>query len=120
MEKYSEDQVLRYFKHVALPEATLKREPSLKLLADLQHHQITTVPFESLTLHYSKFHLLTIDPADVYKKVVERSMGGYCMELNTLFGTILRSLGFTVMATGGRVSQAYVGEAGDGYWGWYV
>jgi arylamine N-acetyltransferase len=120
MAKYNDDQLSQYFKHVALPEESLTRKPSIEFLRELHRRQVITVPFEGLALHYSKFHLLSLDPGDLFKKVVERNMGGYCMEMNNFFGTILRSLGFAVMSTGARLSHEYVGRGGEGYLGWCV
>ena len=43
------------------------------------------------------------------------------MELNCLFGTVLRTLGFDVCSVGARVSEAVDGgSSGGGYLGWYV
>lgn len=38
--------------------------------------------------------------------MVERQLDGYCMENTGIFFIVLRSLGYLVYATGGRVSHA--------------
>ena len=38
---------------------------------------------------------LSLDPQDLYQKIVMRRRGGYCFELNALFGWLLRELGYT-------------------------
>lgn len=81
----------------------------------LQLRHMARVPFESLTLHYSKHHRLSLDLEDLFEKIVGKGRGGYCMEVNAFFGAVLRSLGYTLINVGGRV------KAGDGeYKGWYV
>ncbi|KAJ5472788.1 hypothetical protein N7530_006789 [Penicillium desertorum] len=44
----------------------------------------------------------------VFEKIVDGNSdrGGYCMENNTLFGTVLRSLGYNTTSVGGRVNKA--------------
>jgi arylamine N-acetyltransferase len=77
------------------------------------------VAFGSLALHYSETHLLSLDPNNLFIKLVERNMGGYCMENNTFFGVVLRSLGYKLINAGARVSDATAGRPGPGYMGWY-
>jgi arylamine N-acetyltransferase len=114
---YTSDQLARYLKHVDFPSVECPKL-SLEWLAELQKRQIAKVPFESLSLHYSKHRLLSLDPEDLYQKVVGRGRGGYCMENNTFFGAILRSFGYTLFNAGARVSDATGGRPGGGYMGW--
>ncbi|KAH0565856.1 hypothetical protein GP486_000753 [Trichoglossum hirsutum] len=114
---YSPDQLTKYLTHISFPVGE-HAELSLSYLTELQKRHRAKVPFENLSLHYSKTHLLSLDPQDIYKKIVDRNMGGYCMEQNTFFGTVLQSLGFTLFFTGGRVSDAAAGLPGAGYTGW--
>lgn len=93
----------------------------LGLLASLQRQHLASVPFENLSVHYSaNDHIVSLDPEEVYAKIVTRRRGGYCMENNLLFGILLRSFGFTVYSTGGRVSNDVMHLPGGGYSGWYV
>jgi arylamine N-acetyltransferase len=107
---FTPEQLSEYFKHISFTFG-LPASHSLVYLSELQKYHLATVPFENLTLHYSKHHLLSLDPQDLFKKVVGRRRGGYCMEINAFFGNVLRSLGFTVFSTGGRVKpdQEYLG-----------
>ena len=41
---------------------------------------------------------LSLDPEDLYKKIVNNRRGGYCFELNGLYGQLLRAVGFNVKA----------------------
>lgn len=111
------DQLTEYFNHIRCP-APASKEPSLQFLTTLQKYHLARVPFENLSLHYSKHHLLSLDQDDLYSKIVHRGMGGYCMENNAFFGTVLRSLGFAVFSTGARVSNVTVGRPGGGFLGW--
>jgi len=80
---------------------------------------MATVPFENLALHYSTHHSITLDPECLFEKVVGRGRGGYCMENNCFFGTVLRTLGYAMVSVGARVSNATNGRADGGYTGLY-
>ena len=70
----------------------------------LQTHHLAHIPFENLALHYSTHRAISLHPDDVFDKIVaSASRGGYCMELNATFGTLLRTLGYRLYATGARV-----------------
>lgn len=47
--------------------------------------------------------MISLDKEDLFEKIVTLERGGYCMENNLLFSTVLRTLGFEVVATGARV-----------------
>ena len=124
---YKQDQISDYFDVIALPSRLQHEVPSLhhegheeralEFLRLLQIHQLATIPFENLSLHYSSHHDVSIDPDALYQKIVtyRRGRGGYCMENNCFFGTMLRSLGFNIFSAGARVS-----EDGRSYAPWYV
>ncbi|KAJ4406527.1 N-malonyltransferase fdb2 [Didymella pomorum] len=115
---YSGEQIHDYFDRINLPKkfsgssllsnkayATTK-EHGLPFLHALTRCHTCEVPFENLELHYSAHKTITLEPADLYTKIVTRRRGGRCMENNTFFATVLRSLGFEVRNCGGRVSRA--------------
>ncbi|UKZ78581.1 hypothetical protein TrVFT333_006327 [Trichoderma virens FT-333] len=102
MTAYSQDQLTRYLEHISYPRSKHPRD-ELQLLTELQAHHLARVPFESIGLHYSPHRILSLDPDDLFEKVVEKSKGGYCLEMNTFFCEILRVLGFTVLPIGARV-----------------
>lgn len=76
------------------------------------------VPFENISLHYSQHHSVSIDPEALFRKIVQGRRGGYCMENNGFFGIVLRSLGFSLYAVGGRVCDRRHMLVGDRYTGW--
>ncbi|KAL8383532.1 hypothetical protein RB595_010641 [Gaeumannomyces hyphopodioides] len=108
---YSEEQLAQYFAHLGYDPRADPTRPSgwldsdrLGFLTELQARQVARVPFESLSLHYSAANPpLSLDPQDLFRKIVHEGRGGYCMELNAFFGAVLRGLGFTLINTGGRV-----------------
>ena len=136
--RYSREQLDTYFAAIKLPAAHLSspllKDPLLArtyihgfpFLSALILHHLATVPFENLELHYSPYRNVSLDAEELYVRMVERGerRGGQCMQLNGLFGTVLRSLGFDVMSTAGRVNTACQavartpGYRGPSYNGW--
>lgn len=104
MATYSEEQLELYLQHIRYPR-TKHPEDRLQLLMGLVRHHQARVPFDSIALHYSPTRLLSLDPADLFDKIVTRSRGGYCMEVNELFATVLRTLGFKLYSAAGRVKH---------------
>ncbi len=120
MRTYTDEQLARYFEHIGVgvgsPDDARKRiaEDPMQFLTHLQRRHMSRVPFESLSLHYSRYRTLSLDPEDLFRKIVTNAngRGGYCMEVNNFFATILRSLGYTLISAGGRVKTP------AGYKGW--
>ncbi|KAF2628747.1 arylamine N-acetyltransferase 1 [Macroventuria anomochaeta] len=114
---YSREQISKYFERLKLPEkdqkydiAGLNPEDALKYLTLLQKYQLAAIPFENLTLHYSAHHSINVHPQALFTKIVgdNNGRGGYCMENNALFGTLLFSLGFNIYSAGARVNDGGV------------
>ena len=121
---YTAEQVYQIYDRIRLPQK-YRHDPSetkeltrgdggLELLSTLQRHHLANVPFENLELHYSPTKVINTDPELLFHKIVTQNTGrgGNCMENNLFFGTLLRTLGFSVMSTGGRVNTA-VAPSGD-------
>lgn len=109
---YTLSQLDQFYKRIDLPQEHRHTPEAASLtyafLTILQQHTLITLPFENLSLHYSRTPAIDLHPTSLFEKIVlnpENGRGGYCMELNTLFATVLRTLGFQVMSTGGRVSS---------------
>ena len=80
----------------------IKRErPSVPFLRRLQRRCLTTVPFENLDIHWQV--PIPFDLRHAWEKIVGRRRGGYCYELNGLFGWVLERLGFDVALLSGKV-----------------
>lgn len=121
----SPDQINAYLVRIGHPEpnpedaSSANNNYGLGLLASLQRQHLASVPFENLSVHYSpNDYTVSLDPEEVYAKIVTRRRGGYCMENNLLFGILLRSFGFTVYSAGGRVSHDVMHLPGGGFSGW--
>lgn len=108
------EQLAKYFKRVGL-DSRPTYQTGIELLTRLQQHQLTHIPFESLSLHYSVDRQVSIDLQDLYDKIVLRKRGGYCLENNAFFAGVLRSLGFQVMSIICRITYATRGIY-DGSW----
>lgn len=110
---YTGEQIKAYLSYISFPVTKYKTitaesariEDDLDYLSALQKYQLSHVPFENLLLHYSKERLISLDQDDLFEKIVasRNGRGGYCMQNNTFFGTVLQTLGFEVIPTGARV-----------------
>ncbi|MCP1305629.1 arylamine N-acetyltransferase family protein [Paenibacillus tyrfis] len=67
---------------------------SAAVLAELQECHIHSVPYENLDI--VRRIPLSLEVEDLIDKIVVRGRGGYCFELNALFGWLLRELGYPV------------------------
>ena len=66
--------------------------PDLETLARLQLAHLTQYPFQSLTTILDR--PVDLEDSSIYDKLVKRRAGGYCYELNGLFLSLLRHLGY--------------------------
>lgn len=108
---YTKAQLDQYFRHIGYSDSD-GAENTLGRLAEIQKRHLARVPFENITLHYSKHRRLSLDLDDLFQKIVIESRGGYCMEVNAFFAAVLRSLGYILFSAGGRV------RAPEGLTGW--
>jgi N-hydroxyarylamine O-acetyltransferase len=67
---------------------------SAAALAAIQERHLHAVPYENLDILLRR--PLSLEINDLYEKIVVRGRGGYCFELNALFGWLLRELGYPV------------------------
>ncbi|HEY0460551.1 MAG TPA: arylamine N-acetyltransferase [Pyrinomonadaceae bacterium] len=70
----------------------------------LQRQHLLNVPFENLDIHWKRPILL--DSEKFYEKIVGEKRGGFCYELNGLFGELLNKLGFPSRLISARVASA--------------
>jgi N-hydroxyarylamine O-acetyltransferase len=80
--------------------------PTAATLAALHRAHLATVPFENLDIVLGRG--ISVDFADVQRKLVDDRRGGYCYEHGLLFAAALERLGFAVDRLLARVG-------GDGY-----
>jgi N-hydroxyarylamine O-acetyltransferase len=78
-------------------------EPSADTLRRLQLAHLLAVPFENLSIHASE--PIVLDDELLFRKIVEQRRGGFCYELNGLFSTLLRTIGFDVARLSAQVAN---------------
>jgi N-hydroxyarylamine O-acetyltransferase len=80
-----------------------KPKPTLDWLGKLQLAHLLNVPFENYDIHD---HIeIVCDEERFVDKIVRRSRGGFCYELNGAFSWLLRELGFRVDRLSARVGR---------------
>lgn len=93
------NKIAAYFERIGL-EIPEKIVPDSELLKQLQFAHCTTVPYENLDI--IRGIPLSLNEDDLFEKIVIRKKGGFCFELNGLFGWLLRQLGYEVTDVAAR------------------
>lgn len=91
------DKVTTYLKRIGVKA---RPQPTAKALCGLQRQHLLHVPYEDLDIWYGRAGSLAYD--ELFDKIVLRHRGGYCFELNGLFGWLLRELGYDTVEHFGR------------------
>jgi len=88
-------------------------DPTAETLRRLQVAHLLTVPFENLSIHADE--PIVLNDEALFEKVVRRGRGGFCYELNGVFSTLLRTLGFDVarLSAGVMIPERGFGPAFD-------
>ncbi|MEN3356604.1 MAG: N-hydroxyarylamine O-acetyltransferase [Mycobacteriales bacterium] len=81
--------------------------PTAAALRELQRRHVLTVPFENLDIHLG--NPIVLAEPELLSKVVERRRGGFCYELNGVFGALLAALGYHVTLLAARVGADRLG-----------
>lgn len=76
-------------------------DPTFETLRQLHQAHLLAVPFENLDIHLD--HPIILSVSAFYDKIIRRGRGGFCYELNGLFGWLLEQLGFKVTVLSARV-----------------
>ena len=79
----------RYLERIGFEGAP---KADLDTLSRLQYRHFLSVPYENLDI--LKNIPISLEPDDLYDKIVRRKRGGYCFELNALFCRLLGEIGF--------------------------
>jgi N-hydroxyarylamine O-acetyltransferase len=92
----------------------MREPPSANLagLRALHRAHLLAVPFENLSVQLGQPVTTEIGP--IYEKIVERRRGGWCYEMNGLFGWVLQQLGFDVTRTAAGVMREAGGDTAIG------
>ncbi|MFD8392830.1 arylamine N-acetyltransferase [Streptomyces sp. NPDC059680] len=91
-------QVEAYLRRIG---AEHPQKPTGRALRELQLRHLRTVPFENLSIHLGEE--IVLEEERLLDKVIGRGRGGFCYELNGLFGALLTALGYEVDLLAARV-----------------
>ena len=76
-------------------------DPHAETLRRLHVAHLMQVPFENLSIHANQ--PIVLNDEALFDKIVTRRRGGFCYELNGLFGALLTELGFKVAKLSAQV-----------------
>lgn len=102
-------QLQRYLERVQYRDSL---RPTLETLTGLHRAHLLTIPYENLDIHIGR--PLTLDAEPIFTKLVDERRGGWCYEMNGLFGRVLDTLGFEVRRVAGAVGRATRGDQVEG------
>lgn len=108
----------RYLSRIGLTP-TQARSDDRETLERLQRRHVTTIPFETLAITGDPFgdrdsEKISLAIDDLYEKIIEQRRGGFCYELNGLFGWLLAKLEFDVDRLSARIeSDGELGPPAD-------
>lgn len=91
-----------YLKRLNLNQAL---KVDLDTLITLHRAHAFTIPFENFNVRLEK--PISIEPKDIFEKLILNNRGGYCYELNILFAELLKEIGFKVTPLIGRPLYGY-------------
>jgi len=83
--------------------------PDRATLETMQRLHLLAIPYENVDVQLGR--PLTTDPAAAFEKLVTRRRGGWCYEMNGLFGWALSKIGFPVTRLASGVMRDTFGEA---------
>lgn len=82
--------------------------PDLETLRSLHRAHLETIPFEALDVQLGL--VPSLEPAAIFDKLVMQRRGGWCYEMNGLFGRVLEEIGFEVTRVSCGVMRHVGGE----------
>jgi arylamine N-acetyltransferase len=86
--------------------------PDLAMLTALHRAHLKAIPYENLDVQFGR--PVTTEIAPIFDKIVNHRRGGWCYEMNGLFGWALAELGFNVTRSAGAVMRERLGCAAIG------
>jgi len=105
----SAQQLDRYFARIGYRGP---RDATLATLRALHRAHLLAIPYENLDIHLGR--QITLDPEATFTKLVDERRGGWCFEMNGLFGRVLETLGFDIRYLSGAVGRATSGWRAQG------
>ncbi|XP_070691574.1 arylamine N-acetyltransferase, pineal gland isozyme NAT-10-like [Pempheris klunzingeri] len=97
-----------YFQRIGFRGSSDKLD--LETLKLLHRQHVMSVPFENLSIHCGE--RIDMDLEVSFRKIVRSSRGGWCLENNSLFGWVLREMGYDTTMLGSRVFNDIIGDFG--------
>ncbi|KAJ6263179.1 hypothetical protein Dda_1740 [Drechslerella dactyloides] len=102
---YSAYEIVEYLRFLFSVEEIPPVFPvSVDNLATILLRHISCVPFNNIEMHYSVHRMDPLCPRSVFDKVIRRERGGIHLELNSLFTTLLCSIGYNAWLVPARVA----------------
>jgi N-hydroxyarylamine O-acetyltransferase len=98
-----------YLDRIGYPGAP---RPDLETLVELHRRHLLAIPYENLDVQLER--PVGLEPGPIYEKLVRDRRGGWCYEMNGLFGWALEEIGFSITRLGAGVGRAQVGDAALG------
>ena len=86
--------------------------PDLETLVELHRRHLLAIPYENLDVQLGRPVGLDIGP--IHEKLVLARRGGWCYEMNGLFGWALEEIGFSITRLAAGVGREQVGDAAVG------
>jgi len=87
----NDTELARYLERIGHGWHVRSKLPTLR---SLHRAHVTTIPFENLDVQLGVTP--SLEPEAIFDKLVERRRGGWCYEMNGLFGAALEAIGFAV------------------------
>jgi len=79
-------------------------QPTEDVFVKLHRAQYSKIPFENFDILLGRS--ISLEPATLFHKLVNKVRGGYCFELNGLFLMVLKAFGFNARALLARVHKS--------------
>ena len=98
-------QVSAYLDRIGVSQPVTTDLNGLRIL---HRAHLVGIPYENLDVQLGR--PVTIELPPTYEKIVENHRGGWCYEMNGLFGWALRELGFDVSRGAGGVMREAMGD----------
>ena len=99
--RLSPSELSRYLARIGLAAPAPGAAASPALLCALVRAHALSIPFENLDVALTV--PVSLAPADLLSKLVDRNRGGFCLEMNGLLSYALQTLGYTVRLRHARV-----------------
>ena len=86
--------------------------PNLATLKELHRRHVQAVAFEALDVQLGR--PIPRNPRAAFRKIVAQGRGGWCYEMNGLFGFVLEAIGFRVQRLAAGVLREQIGDEAIG------